>query len=645
MFIRLFFLTCLFCFFQSKPVYSNSPSSSGELVDFEYLEPTDIIDITKDISKIFSKNIIFTKKISAKISIITQGKVSKALAYEIYVAALARLGFFLVETQYVSQIVSLKKSFSEVSVSDNNIEDFSYSDNILVYILRLKHLKAKDLMRYLTTILGAGNALELEEGTILLSGSHSVVKSLIDVSMLLDKETREAKSIKMIKLVNSSINEAYKHLTDLGILRQGASFQDGKIIKSPENNAFFVYGSEKFYEQVKSIVSKLDIKVTKNTGKQYYIKALEFTEAKKIASILSGLKSNKSSKSPFFDSGSGLFSGEYEITPEEYTNSLIIASTPRQYEELNRMIKKLDKLRAQILFEVDVLEVSDGFGFKFESSSFLSSGEMSDKVKVITGWEGEKVFPILTQDPSKKDKNSLSELNTKFGSVSDDLILGVLSTSKIKVGGMEGLSPGALIKLMKTDEFSRVVSSPFLMSVEGEEASLTIADTKAYTVTEKAQGASSSVGVSTTMVKSKIQKESSEVVLILTAHVDTSNNITLNLNFNVSSITGVSAEGLPSVGKRTVKQEILLKSGQTMFVSGFNTSSQVESFKKIPFLGDIPLLGALFRKHETSFVQGKLIVFVTPHVSWGKEDLDAIYQRKIEERFMDLKIIKKQSYL
>ncbi len=122
------------------------------------------------------------------------------------------------------------------------------------------------------------------------------------------------------------------------------------------------------------------------------------------------------------------------------------------------------------------------------------------------------------------------------------------------------------------------------------------------------------------------------MTLTVKPNLSFSNYVTMNFQIDANKKTGDTPEGLPVIAKRKTKQTVVVKNGQTVVISGLIENSESETFQKIPLLGDIPILGWLFRNSRTENKRNNLVIFLTPHIVHGGEDLAAIYKQKLQER-------------
>jgi general secretion pathway protein D len=309
-----------------------------------------------------------------------------------------------------------------------------------------------------------------------------------------------------------------------------------------------------------------------------------------------------------------------KITADESSNALLITGSRAAYDALNSIIRKLDIRRSQVFVEAEILDINVSNGFKFGSSVFGGAGS-EDGTKTAVTWEGKQIAPlIVSQASGTTDRTGIAQAAQPF---QNDLTIGILSGAKVNVPGIGEISPGALIKMIKTDSSSRVLSSPHILTSNNEKAKITVGEKLYYRTAE--------VSTSGTAVEN-VKNEDVDLSLDIKPNISHSNYVTMQIDLNANTGTINSESRLPSVNKRQTSQIVTVKNGQTVVISGLVQTTELEVYQKIPLLGDIPILGWLFRNTDRQKLKSNLMIFLTPHVVHGANDLAAIYQRKVEER-------------
>ncbi len=641
----------------------NDPNARGaerippgqELVNMDFPELTEIKDIIKAVSLWIGKNVIMDPKVKGKVQIISPRRVTKEEAYQAFLSALNILGFTTVETGKIIKILPVRTAVK------GNLKTFMGSnwtprtDEVITQIVPLRYIDAKSLDRALKKIVSTNSLIAYEPtNTLIITDSGYKVRRVLDIVQLLDVQTQQPKiEIVPIKFADSkSIAEKVKNLYQGGSSSsksRSSSYLSYKILHDERTNSVIIFGPPRTIRDVKDLVKKFDVTLEDPSRQStIHVRPLDYADAKKIAQTLSNLSSNgksststlrriparttttpkntkaNTSKTNAAPSSAELADG-LKITADEASNSLLITGSRSAYDTVNAIIRKLDIRRSQVFVEADILDINVDNAFRFGTSIFGGYGNSDGSgTKYITAWEAQNMGPIVTAGALEDSGSQASAAENVAGAFANDLSIGVLSGQKISVPGLGEFTPGALIKLIKSDANTRVLSSPHVLTINNEEAEITVGQKVYYNTTE--------FNPATQTSAPKVEKEDVDLTLSIKPNISFSNYVTLNIQIQANSLAGSGAAGLPSVTKRNTKQIVTVKTGQTVVISGLVETRKIESFKKIPLLGDIPVIGWLFRNSSIQDVKSNLLIFLTPHVVHGANDLAAVYQAKLKDR-------------
>ncbi|MCX6128478.1 MAG: hypothetical protein NTX25_05360, partial [Proteobacteria bacterium] len=430
----------------------------------------------------------------------------------------------------------------------------------------------------------------------------------------------------------------------------GASF---KVTVDERSNSVVIFGPPRTIQDVKDLVKKFDFPVDDPTNQTAIrVRMLDYADAKKVATTLSSLAQGSPSSRRGSSIGSPLrtigqtnstrqnnpgqdqpapvaeLGDNVKITADDSSNSLLITGSRSAYEAINSIIRKLDRRRPQVYVEADILDVNLIDGFNFGTSLLL--GSKSGNNLQSYGWQGQGVTPIVAASSITSGGTSTGlDTATKAavaGSLSKDFTVGILAGQDIEIPGIGKVRPAGLITMLKSDGNTRVLSSPHLLTSNNEVAKILVGAKIFYTSSQQ----SSVLGAGAIP---KVEKEDVDLTLELKPNIShTGNYVTLKLDLEASEGGIDPGTNLPNVNKRVTSQLVTVKNGQTTVISGLVKRRESESFQKIPLLGDIPILGWLFRNSSIKKETTSLMIFLTPHIVYGANDLAAIYEKKVLER-------------
>jgi general secretion pathway protein D len=633
------------------PKGAQSVPSGQELVNIDFPEPTEIKDIIKAVALWTGKNVILDRQVSGKVQIISPRKVTKEEAYQAFLSALNLLGLTTVETGKVIKIMPVRTAVK------GNLKTFLGSswtpqtDEIITQIVPLKYIDAKEIQSTLSRIVSSNAMIAYPPtNTLIISDSGYKVRRVLDILDLLDVQGQQAQvAIVPIKYAEAkSIADKVQEIFRSGGTKKtptsgGRSSYGGyKIMTDERTNSVVIFGPPRTIADVKSLVQKFDIRLDDPSRQaSIHVRPLDYASATKLASTLqalaSGQKSNNIRRPPIsrpMQPGGTVGSASpavaelddnVKITADEASNSLLVTGSHAAYQAVNSIIRKLDIRRSQVFVESDILDISMGSGFNFETHIFGGRGGAQNS-SIATTWQAKPMGPLVAAQASGKDATSATQLKEVAGVfASEDLTVGVLSGKDIEIKGLGKFRPGALIRMLKQDTNTRIISSPHILTSNNEEAKIVVGERLFFRTTDT----NPQTGVNT----SKVERENVDLTLTIKPNISHSNYVTMNVDLEENSVAGIDAtSGLPRVNSRKTKQLVTVKNGQTIVVSGLVDSREYEAYKKIPLLGDIPIIGWLFRNSQLDKKRTNLMIFMTPHIIHGADDLAAVYQAKITER-------------
>lgn len=627
-----------------------------ELVSIDFPEPTEIKDIIKAVSYWTQKNVILDRNVNGKIQIFTPRRVTKEEAYQAFLSALNLLGLTTVETGKVIKIMPVRTAVKGNLKTILGSSWTPMTDEVITQIVPLKYIDAKEIQSTLSRIVSTNSMIAYPPtNTLIISETGYKVRRILDIVELLDVQGQQAQvAIVPIryaeaKSIADKVSEIFKNTSGTTKGAASSSYRSYKIMTDERTNSVIIFGPPRTIADVKALVRKFDIPLDDPSRQStIHVRPLDYADAKKLASTLQALATGNKSKTvrrSLPPAGGNIGGGvaapkideplsvadlgdDVKIAPEESSNSLLITGSHAAYQTINSLIRKLDLRRSQVFVEADILDINMNSGFNFKTSVFAGRGGPQSS-SIATTWEAAPLGPLIaaqaTQGAGASPVTNTAAAKEVASVFAEDLTIGILSGKEIEIAGLGKFRPGALIRMLKSDANARILSSPSVMTLNNEDASITVGQ-KIYFKGEDVIPSGSGQ-----IVASKPEKEDIDLTLSIKPNISHSNYVTMKIDLEANSL-GAFTKGLPSVSKRKSKQLVTVKNGQTVVISGLVQTSQFESFSKIPLLGDIPILGWLFRNSDTQTVRNNLMIFLTPHIIHGADDMAAVYAAKLEER-------------
>ncbi len=431
------------------------------------------------------------------------------------------------------------------------------------------------------------------------------------------------------------------------------SVRIGKILSDERTNRLLIVSTQRSYRQIKNLIAKLDLEIPGDG--QVHIHQLNHAKAEDLAGVLGNLSSDSKArtgtarggkaapkgKTPAAEGGASgggagggaaLFEGEVKISPDEATNSLVVTASFKDYLSLKKVIEQLDRPRRQVFLEAIIMEVSlsnnrnVGLGFHTGVPGSLVPGEKT--------FAGAKVQP-----------GSASSLNLADAATLQGIAVLAGTTETLPLGAFEIPAFGAVLQALATSSDANILSTPNILTTDNEEAEIVVGSNVPF-VTQSglgglgglaglAGGAGGNAGQLAGLLGGglggvQIQRQDVALTLKITPRINAAKYVTLEVDQVVEEIEANDEIRGPTTSKRSVKTTVVVKDQRTVVIGGLQKNVQNQTNNKVPILGEIPILGYLFRDSATRHERRNLILMLTPHVIESEEDFREIFRRKME---------------
>lgn len=605
-------------------------------LDFKDVELTDLI---QTISEMTGKNFVYDDTVKGKVTIISPRGMSLDEAYQVFLSVLSVKGFTIVPSGKMNKVVRTQEA-KENTVPTGSDAAQSGSEQIVTRLVPVQNI---DVASFATSVLTplipkSGSVVAYTPtNTLIITDSMANIERLLKIIAELDVPGTSS-NLDVIFLENAAAEEIAQIGTQV-LAQAGAAPRTGrgaaraptatgKVLAYPRANAIIVMAEAEEMETIRSLVRSLDRKETadrSNINVYYLENADAETLAKTLNEIISGVK--KQVRTPAQAAGQN---EPANITADKATNALIINALPEDYDALKAIVKQLDIRRKQVFVEALILELSMDATQKLGASlsGILPVGNEGVGFGVMN-----QVAPgIGALAPSGGIPSVLTQ------SVDGILAGGLFNLVNITAPDgtiMRVPALSALINLSKTDTDVNIVSAPRLLTSDNEEAQI-IVGSNVPIITSRLTNAVGASTSSSSGLATSVQVERKDVALTLrfTPQVTEGNLVRLKVFQEITDIAKNSVGSVDQVGptftKRLLQNTVVAEDGKTVVLGGLIGNSVQEVITKVPFLGDIPLLGWLFKRKETVEKKTNLLIFITPRIIRSADDLARVTQTNRE---------------
>ena len=654
----------------------------GEPVTLNFAN-AEIEAVARTMATITGRNVVVDPRVRGQINLVTERAVLPAAAFQQFLAALRLQGFTVVEAAGLYKVVpeaDAKLQGGSVSVAKAGSAGPT-GGQIVTQIFRLNYESASNLVPVLRPLISPNNTINANPGTNAL-----VITDYADNLQRLGKiiaamDVSNASDVEIIPLkhaIATDLAPLVARLIDAGATPTAAAAAPGQadtsfkttLLAEPHSNALILRAANPArLVQVRALVEKLDQPPAPGSSAasgNIHVVYLKNADATKLAATLraalsagtgnaqasagssvapasststgglSAMGSGTTSGSSSAAAGSGLGAGASssstssnqpstggQIQADPTTNSLIITAPEPQYRQLRTVIDKLDGRRAQVLVESLIVEVNANklteFGIQWQSVMGKQGDGTVGVIGTNSGAAGANILGLTTALAS----GNATAVGSAVGKLGGGLNLALAP----RIAGQYYL--GALANFLQNSGDANVLSTPNLMTLDNEEARIIIGNNVPFVTGSYANtgGNSGAVNPFTT-----VERKDVGLMLRVRPQINENGTVKLAIYQEVSKIDGNTLSDVngPTTSKRAIESNVPVEDGSIIVLGGLLEDSYSQAEDKVPVMGDIPLLGALFRSENRSRKKTNLMVFLRPVVVRDAATSDALMLDRYE---------------
>ncbi len=533
------------------------------------------------------KNFIVDPKITGNISVVTSTPMKASQVYDVFLSILKVHGYSAVPNGNVIKIIP-----NITAKQDGDESEFRLSsqngDEQLTRIVQVRHLNATLVVQTLMPLMPqyAFMAAVPESNTVILSDTAANVNRLALMIKQIDKS--DAQKIEIISLRHANATDLIVPLNTLI-----ASANAGKtsatappMVADDRSNSIIIGGDPELRLQIRALIANLDTPVEKDGNTEVIY--LHYAVAKDLMATLTGVSSLKDENA---NKPKTLATTEktFDIRADDATNALIITAPGEKMRSLKSVVRQLDIRRAQVHIEAIIAEVN-----------------YTKNQEIGVEWHTK---PVTDGVSANAFTNNLGDMISSAGKT-------------MSVGYLVGSELRALLNAFAKDNNVNVLSTPSIVTLDNEEASMIVGQNVPIL-----SGSFSSAAGGVGNAVSTFTRQDVGVKLKVTPQINEGNAIKLKVKQEVSSVdTTVSAttsNGGVTLNKREIDTSVLVDDGKILVLGGLIGDDVQETVTKVPLLGDLPFIGHLFQDRNTSVVKKNLMVFLRPVIMRDPEKASA----------------------
>jgi general secretion pathway protein D len=598
----------------------------------------DISVLVKFVSELTGKNFIIDDKVKGKVTIISPKKIPLKDVYKVFLSVLEINGFTVVPAGNMIKIIPAALAREKGMETRTKKELASPEDRMVTQIVSLERANPDEIKRVLDPIISKSSSVLSypPAGILVITDYLSNIKRLQEIIFALDVEGA-GDQISYIPMVNASASEVVKSLTTIFQQRR-ANTAVIKVVPDARTNSIIILASVADTESVRKLVAFMDKDVPRGES-NIQVYRLQNSNAEDLAKVLNSIIKETGAAAATGGAAATqkalapVVSKNVQVVADKATNTLVVLAEREDYKIIENIIKQLDVPRPMVYIEALIMEVNatKAFNLGVEWRGLRGTGDV-----LGAGTAGNTAAFIGSGGASATTTggyNILDGLVTAttagaIGAYPGGFSMGIIG-SGINIGGVTFPTIGAVIQAYKTDKEVSILSTPQIMTLDNEEAEINVGENVPYITSQQSSSTTTTTSLSPLNYNSYEYRDVG-VILNITPHINEENFIRLKISQQVTKVTSAANSPTPTTLKRTTKTTVVVKDNETIVISGLMGDSTEADTYKVPLLGDIPILGWLFKTHSTSREKTNLYVFLTPHIVRTQKDAADLYQEKRE---------------
>jgi general secretion pathway protein D len=557
----------------------------------------DIRSVIESVAEITGVTFVIDPRVKGKMTIISPEKIDGDVLYEVFLSALQVHGYQAVKDGSVVRIVPASQAFQ--------LPGGEGSNQLMTKVLAVNHVIAAEMVPVLKPLLSQGAQLQAHAASNRLVVTDTKAQIERVTQMLKTIDSADQGSFEIIKLNNTSSSEALDIIGKMGM----ASGKQITVVEDEFNNRLILSGPSRSRAPIRALLMQLDVPSDDEGGLDVIY--LHYAQAENMQPLLEKILSSRSFLRMAGETGTDT-QENYSIQADNENNALVVAAPAGVLSSIKSVVRKLDQPRVQVLIEAVIAELSEDQA----NNLSIQLAAVGNSGAYLTNFDS--AIPALAgailSDGETSDK--LADFTFPSG-----ITAGAASIDEGKGTGVAGL-----INALKSDAQTNILSTPSITTLDNEEASISVGQEVPFIT-----GSFTNANNDSSNPFQTIEREEVGVKLRVTPQVNEGDAVRLEIEQEISSVLANAETAGTSdliTSKRTISTNVMVNDGQLLVLGGLIDESQSSTESKVPFLGDIPYLGVLFRSTSKSSENRVLMVFIRPTILRNSGQAADISQRK-----------------
>ena len=556
----------------------------------------DIRQVVEAVSAVTGKNFILDPRVTGRVTLLSPTPLGPDALYEAFLSILQVHGYVAIESGDLIKI--LPDATARQFATPIGTESAAGPDDLATQVVQLRNVGATQLVPILRPLLPQYGHLVAHSGSnmLIISDRAANVARMIAIIRRIDQASDE--DIEVVSLQHASASEIVRIMTALTqTQRSDGAPVTTSLVADARTNSVLIGGDKTERLRLRTLIAHLDTPLEEGGDTQ--VRYLRYADAEELATKL---QQHFADQAQTAAGGQGAPAspalGDVSVWADTQTNAIVVSAPPKMMRSLMQIVDKLDIRRAQVLVEAIIVEV-------------IVDQKNELGVSVAVEASGDDAPIGVTNFPDFLSGVVQLGSAASGGTVDPSGLIG--SGGTIGVGRItdNGVSFAAILRAVEGDADTNLISTPSVVTTDNEEATLNVGQEVPFVT-----GSFTNTGGNAGAVNpfQTIQRQQIGVKLSITPQINEGDSMVLDISQEISNIAQSAAAVDLITNQRIVETTVIVDDGQILVLGGLLEDALRESDQRVPVLGSIPVLGALFRARTTEKIKTNLMIFIRPTI-------------------------------
>lgn len=577
------------------------------------IKNADLSEFVAQVAEITGKTFVVDPRIKGSVTVISSTPMTADAVYELFLSVLRVHNWTAVPSGSIIRIQQMATA-KQSPGAEGGLGRLP-PEELVTRVVPAQNVESAELVKILRPLIPQyGHIAAVANPNVVIISDHA--DNILRMMRIIEQiDVADEDEIVVVPLKEAFVGSVVAMLEMMApdqLGRGAAGPQRIQVIANERNNSLVLRGKSRPIAEVLKLVEKLDQPATVTGGTQVIY--LKYADATKVAELLEGMVDAERG-----GNGEEAARPETMIRADESLNAIVVRADPGVMNEIQDILDRLDIRRTQVLIEAAIVEVS------ITDTSRIG-------VEMAAADESGNTVPLVSTTLDGVISSLLDNIVGEAGQV--DVLSGLasldsptLAAARIDVGD---LSFGAVVRALATNSDANLLSTPSILTLDNQEAKIVVGNEVPFRT-----GTFTTTGEGATNPFTTIQREDVGLQLTVTPHIHEDTAVSLEVGLEITNVveSPIGADAFSDVvtSKRTVENTILADDRQTIVLGGLIQDDINDNVRKVPLLGDIPVLGHLFRSTNKNHTKRNLLVFLRPTVIRNKAEADQVTNRKYDD--------------